>query len=211
MPVEACRRGCPGRRRRPNRPAPSSCRTTRPSLLVRAPEDRLAALVLDRLAGGELALALAAEEVQLAGIVGAGDQVEDAVAVEVHELRTGADASVDGDFGVHAAGLEVDRLGVARLLVRALVAVEAEQAAEVADDQVPDAVAIDVLDPRAGMAPGGPAVDDAVGSREAGRGVEAILLDTPGLVVRRPRLAPIPGPAQAPDPLAIPLDGMPSS
>src|SRR5439155_7177061 len=99
--------------------------------LIRDFEDRLAGLVSDNFPDVELTFAQTAEEIELPRIVGAGDQVEDAVAVEIHELWTGADASVNRHFGINAAGLEVDRLGIAWLLVGAFVAVEAEQATEV--------------------------------------------------------------------------------
>ena len=105
-------------------------------LLVGDLEDRLAALVLDHLGGRERPVPPAPEQVQGAGVIRARDQVEGAVAVEVHQLWTGADASVDRHLRVDTARLEVDRRRVSRLPVRALVAVEAEQPAEVADDQV---------------------------------------------------------------------------
>src|SRR5262249_22476813 len=135
-------------------------------------EDGPAGAVADHLTGGELPLAQAAEQVQLARVIRAGNEVQDAVAVEVHELRTGADASVNGNLGIDAAGLEVHRLGVPRLLVGAPVAVHAEQAAKVADDKVPDAVAVDVHDPGTGVPPGLAAVDQAVRRFEAQGRVE---------------------------------------
>ena len=103
--------------------------------------------------GRERPLAQAPEEIKLARIIRAGDEVEDAVGVEVHELWTGTDASVDGHLGLDPARLQVHRRGVPRLAVGPHVPVEPEEAAEVAHDEVAAAVAIDILDPGAGMAP----------------------------------------------------------
>src|SRR5262249_54921099 len=156
-----------------------------PLLLVRDLEDRLATAVLDHGRGGEGPSALAAEEVELPGIIRAGDQVERAVAVEVHELWTGPDTSVDRYLGIFPARTEVHRRGVSRGPAGPQVAIEPEQPAEVADDEVPRAVAVDILDPRTRVPPRGPAVDDPVGGREARRRLEHVGGDPRRLVVRR--------------------------
>src|SRR5262249_3864702 len=111
------------------------------------------ALVLDDLAGGELAVAEAAEEIDFARIVRAGDEVELAVPIEVHELWTGADTSVNGDLGINAAGLKVDGLGVTRLFIGSQVLLEAEIAAEIAPNEVQDPVAVYIRHPRSAVAP----------------------------------------------------------
>src|SRR5262249_27675830 len=121
--------------------------------LIRHFDDRLAGSVTDDIAGCESPLSQASEQIELARIVGAGDEVEDAVAIEVHELGTRADASVDPNLGIDAAGLKIDGFRVPRLAVGADVPIEPEQTAEVSHDQVVDAVAVDVSDPRPRMAP----------------------------------------------------------
>src|SRR5262249_48620328 len=103
--------------------------------------DGLAVSVLDHLPGRVLALALAAEQVQFAR-PGAGNHVADAVAVEVHELWSEADASARG----HPAGgrpiLEPGEGVEARVRFGAGVAVDAELALpELADEEVQGAVA----------------------------------------------------------------------
>ena len=75
--------------------------------------DGLAVLVLELDRGGEGAFGAAPEEEDLAG-PGAGDEVEVAVAVEVHQLGTEADASARGDAAVLAAVLELDARGELR-------------------------------------------------------------------------------------------------
>jgi hypothetical protein len=79
--------------------------------------NRFAGLVANHFAGGESTFAQAAEEIELARIVGAGNEVKNAIAIEIHDLRTGADASVNRNLGVDAARLEIDRFGITRLLI----------------------------------------------------------------------------------------------
>ena len=95
-------------------------------LLIGDLEDRPAGPVIDRSAGRECPMPSAPEEVQRTRVIRARDEVEDAVAVEVHKLWTGPDASVDRHDRIGPSRLEVDRRRVARLAVRALVAVEVE-------------------------------------------------------------------------------------
>src|SRR5207237_7105356 len=114
--------------------------------------DRLSGLVLDLDRGGEFALALALEEEDLAG-PGAGDQVGDAVAVEVHQLGTEADASARGNAAVLSPVLELDSGGELRRGVRAGVLEDPEDpAAELADEQVAGTVPVDIADERGGVA-----------------------------------------------------------
>src|SRR5262249_31387015 len=85
---------------------------------------------------GVLALAESLEEVQLAW-PGAGEDVTDAVAVEVHKLWSEADASAAGDFAGVVAGLEPLEFLELRLPGGARVAVDAELArAELAGEQL---------------------------------------------------------------------------
>src|SRR5262249_18041944 len=95
-----------------------------------------------------------AEEVDFAR-PGARDDVLAAVAVEVHQLGTEADASGRGDAAVLFPGLELDAGGVARGGVAADVLVDPQDAvAELADEQVQLAVAVDVRQVRGGVADG---------------------------------------------------------
>jgi hypothetical protein len=145
------------------RPAPE--RLDR-DLLVGLSQHGLARPVRDRLPGLELSATLPAEEIDLAGVVRAADQVIDAVRVEVHELWTGADASVDGHLGLDAPGLEHLARGKLRLAVRPDVAIEAEQPAEIADEQVASAVSVHVMEAGAGVGPVRAGIDDRVGRPE---------------------------------------------
>jgi len=66
------------------------------------------------------------------------------------------------DFGVHPASLQIDRRSISRLLVGPFVAIEAKQAAEIADNQIATAVAIDIFYPGSAVTPGRAAIDHAV-------------------------------------------------
>src|SRR5262249_6386181 len=114
--------------------------------------DGLAVLVLNLDARGVLALALALEEIQLAGPA-AGKAVHDAVAVESDELWSEAYASPRGDSGFGAAGREPGEFAELRLGLGAFIAVDAKLAvAELADEQVHDAVPGKIGYARRGMA-----------------------------------------------------------
>src|SRR5207253_10666034 len=117
--------------------------------------DRLARFVFELDRGVEVAFALALEEEDFAG-PGAGEEVGDAVAVEVHQLGTEADASARGDAAVRFAIFELDPGGELRLGRGADVAIDPENAfAELADQQVLFAVAEEIADERGGVADGG--------------------------------------------------------
>src|SRR5207248_5397198 len=98
--------------------------------------DRLAVLVLDDFPRLEAALAFTAEEVQVAGSIGAREEVRMAVAVKVHELWSEADASGREDGAELVPGPEPLELAEAGLGLGAEVGVEAQLAfAELADEQ----------------------------------------------------------------------------
>src|SRR5262249_9802868 len=84
---------------------------------------------------------------------GAGEHVGMAVAVQVHKLWSEADASARGDLALSAPGLEPRETVEARFaLAAACVAVQAQLAlAELADEQMPHAVAGEVGDEGGGM------------------------------------------------------------
>ena len=123
----------------------------------------------ERFAGGELAVAQAAEEVAGARIVGAAEQIETAVAIEIGEERAGADATVNRYLGPQTACHQVAHRAEPRRTGAGQIAVDAELAAEITDDQVGDAVAIDVGHRRSGMAEPVARVDDLAVSLEADR------------------------------------------
>src|SRR4030095_16572526 len=100
---------------------------------------------------GVLALAQSAEEVEITGVVGAADHVEDAVAVEVHQLGTGGDASVDGRLRLFTAGAQLALRRENRACIRTPVREEPEETWKVADEQVAHTVAIDVFEPGTGV------------------------------------------------------------
>jgi hypothetical protein len=92
------------------------------------------------------AVGLAAKDENFAG-PRAGDDVFDAVAVEVRKLRTEADASARGHAAIFRALFELHAGRVFRLGVRADVLVKPENAfAELADEQVVLAIAVKVDD-----------------------------------------------------------------
>src|SRR5262249_46476311 len=110
--------------------------------------ERLAVPVLQLFAGGEGPVRLAAEEVDLAR-PGAGEYVGSAVAVQVHQLWSEADASPLGDRRDPAAGLEPGARLELRLGPGAGVAVDAQPAlVELADQQGERAVLEEVADER---------------------------------------------------------------
>src|SRR5262249_37235336 len=117
--------------------------------------ERQAVLALDLHGGQELAGGGSAEEEDFAG-PGAGDDVLVAVAVEVHQLGTKADASARGDAAVRFAGLELDAGSIAGSTVGADILVDPQDAfAELADEEIELAVAVDVGQKRSGVADGG--------------------------------------------------------
>src|SRR5262249_683534 len=107
---------------------------------------RPARLVLEEFARGEGPVLLPPEPVNLAR-PGAGNQVSQAVAFEVHQLWSEADASANRDSAGLAAGrepsevLESGRAGAARAGIDAQSAV-----VELANEQVGDTVAVEVAD-----------------------------------------------------------------
>src|SRR5262249_42926926 len=105
-----------------------------------------------------------------------------------------ADASVNGDHGVHAAGFQVDRPVEARLLVGTEVSVDPKVAAEVADDEVLDPAAVQVHDPGTRMPPGTTGVNDAVRGRQTDRKVKHALFDPGRHIGRRIVGGILPGP-----------------
>src|SRR5262249_49865615 len=132
-----------------------------------------------------LAAALAAKEVQLTRVIRAGDQVQLPIAIEIHKLWTGADASVNGNHGVDPAGFQVDRPGVTRFLVGAEVTVDPKLAAEIAAAEILAAAAVQVHDPGTRMPPGTTGVNDAVRVRQTDRRVKHAVFDPHGHVSRR--------------------------
>src|SRR5205814_592491 len=108
--------------------------------------DRLAVLELQLHAVVELPVAAALEEEQLPG-PGAGDDVFDPVTVEVHQLWTESDASATRDAPELGAVLEDLTAGELRRGGGSGVAVDRQLAlAELADEQVGHAVAVEVAD-----------------------------------------------------------------
>jgi hypothetical protein len=108
--------------------------------------DDVAVLVAELFGRTVPAVGLAAEDEDLAG-PGAGDDVLDAVAIEVRKLRTEADASARGHAALFRALLELHPGRVFRLGVRADVLVKPENAfAELANEQIVLTVAVKVDD-----------------------------------------------------------------
>src|SRR5262245_20466247 len=87
--------------------------------------DRLSVLVLEHLPCSVLALALAAEEIELARPA-AGQDIGSAIAVEVHELWSEADASARRDLGLRATSLEPLKLLEAEVALLARSGINAE-------------------------------------------------------------------------------------
>jgi len=113
---------------------------------VAADVDDVAVLVAELFRRAVGAIGLTAEDEDFAG-PGAGNDVLDAVAVEVRKLRTEADASARGHTALFLALLELHAGRVLRLRVRADVLVKPEDAlAELADEQIVLAVAVKVDD-----------------------------------------------------------------
>jgi len=113
---------------------------------IAADVDDVAVLVAELFRRAVRTVGLTAEDEDFAG-PGAGDDVLDAVAVEVRKLRTEADASARGHAALFLALLEFHSGRVFRLRVRADVLVKPEDAfAELADEQIVLAVAVKVDD-----------------------------------------------------------------
>jgi len=119
---------------------------------VAADVDDVAVLVAELFGRAVGTVGLAAKDEDLTG-PGAGDDVLDAVAVEVRKLRTEADASARGHAALLRALLEFHPGRVLRLGVRADVLVKPEDAlTKLADEQVVLAVAVKVDDQRGRVA-----------------------------------------------------------
>src|SRR5262245_34758419 len=134
---------------------------------VAAHVDDVAVLIAKLFGRAVSAVLLPAEDEDLAG-PGAGDDVLDAVAVEIRELRTEADASARGHAALLLALLELDARRVFRFRVRADVLVDPEDSfTELADEQIVFAVAVKVNDQGGRMADIG--VDRLPGGFQANR------------------------------------------
>jgi len=113
---------------------------------IAADVDDVAVLVAKLFRRPVRAVGLTAEDEDFAG-PGAGDDVLDAVAVEVRKLRTEADASARGHAALFLALLELHAGRVFRLGVRADVLIRPEDAlAELAHEKVVFAVAVKIDD-----------------------------------------------------------------
>src|SRR6185436_17094329 len=108
--------------------------------------------VLQDLALLEGTVGLAPEDEQVAGPVGAAEDVVVAVAVQVHSLWTEPDASARGDLGDFAAGHEPGVVRESGRLVGADVLVDPElPLAELSDEQVALAVAVEIVEQGMGV------------------------------------------------------------